>query len=142
VGFATLVIMAFALAGWYVSTRILAAEGVQAVVAPDASPSVSPTAASGRPAAQPFQSRSQEVSADVVMPLTLDYYLQVTALGTPQDVKYIQQLQRKGYQARLEAAGTGDDAQILIGPYSDPNALHRAQARLATAGILTTETVR
>jgi len=133
--FATMVTVGLGLGGWYVGNRILAAEGVQANSAPqavtnEALEASKPIAAAAEPAPQELR------------PLAADYYLQIAALGAPQDLKYVKQLQSKGFQARLETAAGDREAQILVGPYSDERALHRAQTRLAGTGILAIEAVR
>lgn len=140
VSFATLVIVGFGLAGWYVATRILAAETEAAVTTPQAVQPAAPVPAADAvsqapaPAAQP--------DAQEVLPLALEYYLQIATLGTADDTKYLKQLENMGYHAQLEPTEAGHDARILIGPYSDERSLQRARANLLASGILAIEYVR
>ncbi len=147
--FGTMVTIGLALGGWYVGNRIVAAEGVQASSAPQ--PVTEPAVADPKPVEAPKPAVSGPRSAfhaipqaapQELRPLAADYYLEVAALGASQDLKYVKQLQTKGFQVRLDAAAPDHEAQILIGPYPDQNALHRAQTRLADTGILAIETIR
>jgi len=139
VSFATLVIVGFGLAGWYVSTRILAAEAQAAAmpaqaVQPAQSLPVVVTVSQTPPAGQP--------DAQTVLPLALEYYLQIATLGTADDAKYLKQLEDRGYHAQLEPTAAGHDARILIGPYPDERSLQHARANLTASGILAIEYVR
>src|SRR5579862_7396103 len=110
VSFATLVVVGLGLAGRYVSTRIMAAEPQPAAPVPQTVQSVAPATPAIRPAAPP-------PAPEALLPLALEYYLQIAALGTAQDAVYLKQLREKGYQAQFEAAAPNRDARILIGPY-------------------------
>jgi SPOR domain len=121
VSFVSLVILGLGLAGWYVSTRIMAAE-------PQPAEHIQTVAAAPAP--------------QVLLPLSLEYYLQIAALGIEQDALFLRQLQDKGYRAHYEAAARGHEARILVGPYPDATAMNHARARLIDSGILATEYVR
>src|SRR5277367_6011326 len=146
--FLSMVLVGLGMAGWYVSARIVAAEPqpVPIASAPISAPAAPATLV--RPAAvilpatvvttsQPAPSYASET----LLPLRVEYYLQIAALGTTEDARYLKQLQSKGYQAQLDPAVRGYDARILIGPYFDENALQRARARLVSSGILATELI-
>ena|SRR5579862_2509828 len=138
VGFATLVTVGLALAGWYVGQRILVAQAPLPVTEPFTSAPVDPMPAAARPTipTAPLAEASQPL-----LPLT-EYYLQVSALGTAQDLKFLKQLQARGFKAHLETTPRDQTGLILIGPYTDQPAVRRAGARLADSGILATETIR
>lgn len=140
IGFATMVTIGLALAGWYVGERILVAPAPHTGPEPLASAKAYPT-----PAAAPTGASSTPLTAQapqpVLLPLT-EYYLQVTALGTSQDLKFLKQLQSRGLKARLETTPVDPTGSILIGPYADETALRHARARLAASGILANEIIR
>ncbi len=141
VGFATLVTVGLALAGWYVGQRILVAQAPNPATEPFAAAPVAPMpAAVLRPIVTP-QITPPAVTAQPLLPLT-EYYLQVTALGTAQDLKFLKQLQGRGFKAHLETTPTDQTGLILIGPYADQPAVRRVGARLADSGILASETIR
>jgi len=142
VGFATLVTVGLALAGWYVGQRILVAQAPHASTEPFASARVDPSpAAALRPIPIPPITLPADTAQPILLPLT-EYYLQVTALGTAQDLKFLKQLQGRGFKAQLETTPTDQTGLILIGPYADQTAVRRARARLADSGILASETIR
>ena len=135
VSFASLVVVGLGLAGWYVSERIVSAQSqpaqaVQPVVTapPAAVPESKPPAPPEAPQA--------------VLPLALEYYLQVASLGSSEDASYMRQLEEKGYRTQFDSAAAGHDARILIGPYSDENSLKRARDKLIASGVVAIEYVR
>lgn len=141
VGFASLVTVGLALAGWYVGERVFAAEAGPgpaplSVVAQAAAPAVS------RLDSAPAQSPEAIAPPPEVQPVLPQYYLQIATLGTDQDLKYLKRLQKRGYNAHLETSPADPAGQILIGPYTEASELRRARLRLAAAGILAMETAR
>ncbi len=142
VGFATLVTIGLALAGWYVGERILVAQAPHTGPEPLATATAYPTPA---PVPPPTGASTAPLSPQVqpvLLPLMAEYYLQVTALGTPQDLKFLNQLQSRGLKAHLETTPTDQTGLILIGPYDGETALRRARARLTASGILANEIIR
>jgi cell division septation protein DedD len=137
--FLSMVLVGLGLAGWYVGQRIVAAE-----TQPSAQPAaVVQPAALILPAAVVTTSQpTPSFTTETLLPLRVEYYLQIAALGTAEDARYLKQLQSKGYQAQFDAATSHHDGRILIGPYFDDNAMERARARLVSSGILATELVR
>ena len=137
VGFATMVTVGLALAGWYVGERILVAQAPHSIPEPV---TVAPTPAvpSSSTTSTPVMSAPQPA----ILPHVIEYYLQVAALGPAHDGKFIRQLHNKGFQAHLETAPPDETGAILVGPYSDETALQHARARLAASGILATQTIR
>ncbi len=128
VSFAGTMLFGLALAGWYVGDRILAAETIPtSAVAPVV---LEPLANIPSPMPPP--------AAYVIPPAPKapEFYLQTTSLGDKQDVRFLKQLQLKGYAARI------DDTTILIGPYADRESLVHARRKLAGAGILAVESGR
>jgi hypothetical protein len=113
-GFAATVTIGLALASWYVGVRIVAADEI----APSRTPA--PTPAAPTPLA----------------PTPADLYLQVAGLGPKRDEGFVKSLQAKGFPARIQ---TGDDAQILIGPYPSRDDLEDGRRLLQSAGILAVE---
>jgi cell division septation protein DedD len=141
VGFATLVTIGLALAGWYVGQRILVAQAPYNPTKSFASAPVDPMPAAALPAITAPPTAPSVDTAQPLLPLT-EYYLQTTALGTAQDLKFLKQLQGRGFKAHLETTPTDQTGLILIGPYTDQPAVRRALARLADSGILASETIR
>lgn len=143
VGFATLVTIGLALAGWYVGERILVAQaphtGPEPLATAKAYPAPAPAPSSTSASASPVTAQAGQ---PVLLPLMAEYFLQATALGTPQDSKFLQQLQSRGFKAHLETTATDQTGLILIGPYEGEPALRRARARLAASGILANEIIR
>lgn len=140
-GFATLVTVSLALAGWYVGERILVAQAPHAPTEPFASARLDPSPAPALPAIAAPPTTPPADTAQTLLPLT-EYYLQVTALGSAQDLKFLKQLQGRGFKAHLETTPADQTGLILIGPYVDQPAVRRARARLADSGILASETIR
>jgi hypothetical protein len=68
--------------------------------------------------------------------------LQIASLGTSEAANYIKQLEDKGYRTQFDAAAAGNDARILVGPYSDESAFKHAREKLIASGILAIEYVR
>lgn len=79
---------------------------------------------------------------DAVLPLALEYYLQVAALGTSEDEKYLKRLGEMGYSARIDATAADHEARILIGPYSEESLLRSAREKLMADGVLAIEYIR
>jgi len=143
VGFASLVTIGLALAGWYVGERILVAQAPHTGPEPLAPAAAYPTPAPASPSTGASSSPlTAQALQPALLPLMAEYYLQVTALGTPQDLKFLQQLQSRGLKAHLETTPTDQTGLILIGPYDGEPALRRARARLAASGILANEIIR
>jgi cell division protein FtsN len=134
VSFATLVVVGLGLAGWYVSERILSAQSQPAQAV---RPVVTAPPAAVRESKPPATDAAQ-----AVLPLALEYYLQIASLGTSEDASYMRQLEEKGYRTQFDAAAAGRDARILIGPYSDESSLTRAREKLIASGILAIEYIR
>ncbi|HTS46578.1 MAG TPA: SPOR domain-containing protein [Bryobacteraceae bacterium] len=141
VGFATLVTVGLALAGWYVGERILVAQAPHVPTEAFASASIDPVPAAALPSIAAPQIRPLAEDSQPLLPLT-EYYLQTMALGTAQDLKFLKQLQSRGFKAHLETTPADQTGLILIGPYVDQPAVRRARATLADSGILATETIR
>jgi hypothetical protein len=123
--FAGTMLFGLALAGWYVGDRILAAETI-------------PTSAVSAevielPANIPLPMPPASAFVIPPAPKEPEFYLQTTSLGDRQDLRFLKQLQLKGYAAKI------DDAAILIGPYADRESLEHARRKLAGAGILAVE---
>jgi hypothetical protein len=133
IGFAGTVTIALALASWYVGVRIVAANEAIRVSSP--APVSQPPAVI--PAAQPDSTPAPAL------------YLEVAGLGAEKDSRFVKRLEKKGYQARIEApanqpaagqpAAKQDDGRILIGPFSAHSELEEAQSKLRSAGVLATE---
>jgi cell division septation protein DedD len=138
IGFAATVTIALALASWYVGVRIVAAnEAIRA-----SRPAPVSEAPAVIPAAQPDSTPAN--FWDTVAPPTPALYLEVASLGAEKDSRFVKRLERKGYQARIEAlanqpAANQDDGRILIGPFSARSELEEAQSKLRSAGVLATE---
>jgi cell division septation protein DedD len=135
VGFAGTVVFGLAVSGWYLSNRMLAAEGAR-FDAP-----APPTATVSTPA-PPVEKPSVTETVEQLISLQPELYLEMSALGSPQDATYLRQLQARGFPGRIEAGQADQAGHILIGPYADRSALKQARRRLAATGILAVETVR
>ncbi len=133
VGFASMVTIGLALAGWYVGERILAAQA--AAIPTPAQPAITA-------ALQPFVAPEPAAPDPDLSPSLPEYYLQVPALGTPHDAKFLKQLQARGFPAQLETAAADQPAIIQIGPFPDERTLRRARSKLAASGILAEELIR
>ena len=142
VGFASLVTIGLALAGWYVGERILVAQAPHTGPKPLATANAYPTPAPALSSTGAFSTPWSAQAQPVLLPLRAEYYLQVTALGTPEDLKFLTQLQNRGFNAHLETTPTDQTGLILIGPYDGGPALRSARARLAATGILANEIIR
>jgi len=77
-----------------------------------------------------------------LLPLAVEYYLQIATLGTADDARYLKQLQGMGYHAQLDPIAAGHEARILIGPYPDQRSMQRGRANLFASGILAVDYVR
>ncbi len=133
--FACLVTMGLALGCWYVGDRILAAGRVR----PNDPPAASQPAEPAKPQAQqPVVDKSPQE----LLPLALEYYLEIAALGTAEDANYVAHLRANGFAARMETASDEKVGRILIGPYSSTRDFRRAQRKLTGAGVLAREIVR
>jgi cell division septation protein DedD len=144
VGFASLVTVGLALAGWYVGERIFDAEPTRP--GPTRLPVVTqrlvPVQAVSEAGPVLAQSPVAIAPAPEVQPVLPQYYLQVATLGTAQDLKFLKRLEKRGYNAHVETSAGDPGGQILIGPYTEASELGRARRRLAAAGILAMETAR
>jgi cell division septation protein DedD len=127
--FAIAVTFGLGLSGWYLGTRILAAEGTEVEAAPQPVVVAGQASAVAPPAPIPTDVKS----------LQPEFYLGVTALGTAEDAKYLSQLKARGFDARMQASAEAQISRILIGPYTTRADLATAQRKLAAAGILALE---
>jgi cell division septation protein DedD len=139
VSFATLVVVGLGLAGWYVSERIVSAQSQPSSPVPQ---TVQPVVMTAAPALQETPPHDSPSAPQGMMPLALEYYLQIASLGTSEDASYMKQLEEKGYHTQFDAAGAGHEARILIGPYFDESSLKRAREKLMASGVLAIDYVR
>jgi len=140
VGFAGTVALGLSLAGWYVGGRILAAEQSSSVPSPLVT---SKEIVTPMPEIKPVQAIPAEVPPAPAQEATKpapQLFLEVAGLGTKQDALFIKKLRAKGLSARVDAASKEeDDRRILIGPFSEPQAIQKAQRKLQAQGILALE---
>ncbi len=124
VSFVGTMFLGFGLAGWYLQARIVSADAATAP-APAAVVAV-PAPATPPPAPAPVAVKAPE------------RFLEVTSLGTNQDIKFMRRLKSEGFEARLSV---NEDARprILIGPFPDADVLARAEQKLSRSGVLALE---
>ncbi len=139
-GFAATVTIGLALASWYVGVRIVAADEI--------APSSTPAPSICSPDIRQLSHRGQRTRRRLLkMPLTdaywytappADLYLQVAGLGPKHDEGFVKSLQAKGFRAQIQNRD-GDDARILIGPFSTHAGWNRGRRKLQSAGVLAVE---
>jgi hypothetical protein len=77
-----------------------------------------------------------------LIPLAPQLYLELPALGTSEDMDYVNSLHRKGFPAFVEIGPDNPVGSILIGPFSEAADRRRIQRRLAATGALAADTTR
>src|SRR5579864_1125551 len=132
--FAGAVTFGLALSGWYLGNRIHA-EGTNFTTAATTMPVV----ASVEVATKAESPAPVTAVATDLKSLQPEFYLEVAALGSVQDAKYLSRLTARGFDARLEDSAANQGGRILIGPYATRAALQQASRKLAAAGILAIE---
>ena len=146
IGFAAIITIALAIAGWYVGGRIFAADKVHAagiakpvssapvVSVPVAAPVVQqpvavPVVEKAKPSATP------DAAWNTVNPQPGDLYLQLAAMGPNSTNEYLKALDTKGIHPQIAPGPTENLHRLVIGPYQDKAALEKEQQELQTAGI-------
>ena len=123
ISFVGTMFLGFGLAGWYLQARIVSAD---AATGPAPVSAAMPAPTAPLPAAAPVALKVPE------------RFLEVTSLGTNQDIKFMRRLKSEGFEARLSV---NEDARprILIGPFPDADVLARAEQKLSRSGVLALE---
>lgn len=129
VGFGSSMALGLLLAGWYVGQRILVVE--QTAPASTAIAAVQQAPAVVLPPAQPIKA-----SAPPRVPQT---FLEVAGLSAKQDARFVRKLEARGLSALIDVDPQANTRRILIGPFTNREAVEAAQDKLDTLGILALE---
>lgn len=130
-GFGGSMALGLSLAGWYVGQRILVAQQTAPVPSATAIVTVAQQASAVVAPAQPTQTPASGPAPQK--------FLEVAGLGAKQDARFIRKLESKGLRARIDVDAQTNIRCILIGPFSDREALETAQDKLDSLGILALE---
>jgi hypothetical protein len=141
-GFAGTVTIGLTLASWYVGVRIVAsgqAAPPSAISAPTNSRPAPPLASPPAVAPETVADDSMAEAYWYAVPPPVELYLQVAGLGPKQDAEFVRSLQSKGFRAQLQNP-EGDNARILIGPFSTRAEMEQKQRKLQSGGVLAVQT--